>query len=387
MKHNYTLLLVGNPYDGHFLRFVKYIHQGNPSAIIDVFGINQNGKCVSSDYNTIVRNIYLFDCDKKLAKFPILRNLEFIHKLRKYFRSNVAKEKYDIVNIHAPLYYHSFLLNDIKSVTKYLVLTPWGSDVYRISNMERRIVKKLYDASNIVTGSYGLRFTQDVMRIYNIPETKMRNVTLFGDQIDYYMEHKDAISVEQAKNNFGIKEDSYVITCGYNASLGQRHMEIIDAIDKAKTNLPTNIVLLFPFTYGGSNEYKESVKKRVQELGFKGVYCETYLNLESLLKLRLATDMFIHIQTTDANNGSLKEYLYFDKNVINGGWLRYDDIEENDYRPYHVTPTVDDLSKVIERAYRQGPVPLRKRVKETIEYYSYHNLVPKWIELFMSLVD
>ena len=243
MKQNYSLLLVGNPYDGHFLRFVKYIHQGNPSAIIDVFGINQNAKSISSDYNTIIRNIYLFDCDRKLAKLPILRNLEFIHKLRKYFRSNIVKEKYDIVNIHAPLYYHSFLLNDIKRVTKNIVLTPWGSDVYRISNFERRIVTKLYDASNVVTGSYGLRFTKDVMRIYNIPENKMRNITLFGDQIDYYMEHKHAITVEDAKNKFGIECDSYVITCGYNASVGQRHMQIIDAIDKVKSKLPINIVL------------------------------------------------------------------------------------------------------------------------------------------------
>lgn len=164
-------------------------------------------------------------------------------------------------------------------------------------------------------------------------------------------------------------------------------MEIIDSISKVRAKLPTNITLFFPFTYGGSSEYKESVKSRVSELGFKGVYCETYLDLSTLMRLRIATNMFIHIQTTDANNSSLKEYLYFDKNVINGKWLQYDDIEKEDYRPYHITKTVDDLSQTIEQAYREGPVPLRKEVKETIEHYGYHYLVPKWIEMFYSLVD
>lgn len=219
MQKLINILLIGNPYDGHFVRFVKYIHQENANVIIDIFGIEQENKEISSECITSVRNVYLFKWERTFARTPVLRNLEFVFKLRLFFKNNVSKQKYDIVNLHCPLYFHMFLLNDLKRISKKLVLTPWGSDVYRISFLERKLVKRLYDASDVVTGN-GLRFSEDFMRIFEIPQSKHRCVTMFGDQIDYYIEHKDEVTMKAAKSYFGIKEDDYVITCGYNASMG-----------------------------------------------------------------------------------------------------------------------------------------------------------------------
>ena len=385
MSKRFSLLAIGNPYDGHFVRFIKYIKQGNPDILIDVFGLEQDNKVVSNDCVENVRNLFLFNSNRLFSKIPGLRTLELDWKIKEYFHRNVARFHYDIVNIHYPSYYHKFILSDIKIISKKMVLTPWGSDVYRISDFERKIVRKLYDAADVVTGN-GLRFTKDFMRIYEIPESKFRHVHMFGDQIDYYFDNKDNITVEEAKRRFNI-DGYYVITCGYNGSEGQRHMDIIDAINRVKCRIPENIALLFPFTYAGSQEYRNMIKRKVEELGFKAAYCEQYLDLEGLLSLRKATDMFIHIQPTDANNSTLKEYLLLGKNVINGGWLRYDDVETEDYKPYHTTPTVAELDETILRAYKEGPVPLSQKVLDKIESYGHRHLVPKWIEMFESIID
>lgn len=379
------LLIIGNPYDAHIVRFVKYIKRSKGDLDIDLFGIKQGSRVVSDDLIRNVGNLFLARQNDYSINVKGFGTLLWIWNMRKYFHQIVVKKQYDIAQIHYPSFYHTFLLRDLRKSSKKIVLTPWGSDVYRISSIERLILKRLYSKADIVTGN-GLRFTKDFMCIYNIPKYKFRCLSLGADDIDYFKEHYSDFSTKDAKHNFAIGENVYVITCGYNGSPAQQHLKIIESINKVRNQLPTNILLFFPFTYGGTKEYRDSIKKEVTKLGYQARYVEEYLDLKDLFLLRLATDMFIHIQTTDANNGSLKHYVWLEKNVINGAWLKYDDIEKEGYIPYHTTSSVDELGNTILEAYRNGPVCVNKETKRTIEHYGYSYLAPRWVEMFESIV-
>lgn len=385
MSKRYSLLIIGNPYDGHLVRFVTALKNINPNISIDVFGKRIDGKELPSDLSQLADSVYLTDFKLRFKGINGLYLFEQSWKFKKCFHKYLGKNKYDVVDIHYPTFADRYLLRDIRKISNKLVLTPWGSDVYRISERQRKIVKKLYDAADYVTGN-GLRFTKDFMRIYSIPDRKLRCLSLGSDDIDYFIEHRNDYNTEEAKKLLGI-DDHYVITCGYNGNPAQQHEMIIEAINRIKTKLPTNLLLLFPFTYGGSKDYLEHIKNKVKELGFDAYYSEKYLDLKGLFLLRQATDMFVHVQATDANNGSLKQYVWFGKNVVHGGWIGYDDIEAGGDKPYHTTPSMDKLSETIIKAYQEGPVVVKEETRQIIERYGYNYLAPRWNEMFESIIE
>lgn len=385
MLRNYSVLIIGNPYDSHFVRFVKYIKKENPLIKLTAFGFKVDGKIISEELANSVEELCLADNNHRCPSIPFIRSIVSLYHIKSVFHRQLSKKRFDIVNIHYPLYFYVFLLRDIKRITHKIIVTPWGSDVYRISWIEKCLLRRLYKNANIVTG-YGKRFTDDCKRIFKIPEKKFRNLRLFIDQIDFFVDHKNLFTVKEAKQQLGISDHDYVITCGYNGSPSQRHLDMIEAINGIKDHLPKSFILLFPFTYAGTEDYRNIVKKKVEECGINAVYCERYLDLKDLFILRLATDMFIHIQTTDANNGSLKEYVLLGKNVINGAWLKYDDIEINGNKPYHLVSSLNELGSVIVNAYNDGPVQVSNEVIEIIEHIGCRYWAPKWIEMFDLLV-
>ena len=386
MLSNYSVLIIGNPYDSHLVRFVKYIKQANPFIELTVLGLKIEGKSISEEVTNSVKELFLIENYHRYPDVPVIRSIVWLNNIRRIFNRQLSDKHFDIVNIHYPLYYYVFLLKEIKRISSKIVVTPWGSDVYRISKIETLLLRKLYNEADIVTG-YSVRFTDDCKRIFRIPERKYRYLSLFIDQIDYYVDHKDQYSLGEAKKRMGINESDYVITCGYNGSPSQRHLDMINAIYAEKTNLPSNITLLFPFTYAGTKEYKEEIKRKVNDYGLSAIYCEHYLDLNELFTLRMATDMFIHIQTTDANNGTLKEYVWFHKNIINGSWLKYDDLESNGVKPYHSVDSVDELSSVIVTAYNEGPKLASPEIITGIEKMGCRYWAPKWIQMYNSLVS
>lgn len=383
MLKQYSLLVIGNPYDGHVIRFICSLKRINPNIRLDVFGERQPDRELSVELKQAVNNIYLTGYSLYFKNVKGISLFENTIKLCHSFHALLKNERYDIVNIQYPTFADRFLLNDLSKIANKIVLTPWGSDVYRISKYQRKVIKKLYDRADYVTGN-GLRFTKDFMRIYNIPNEKFQCLSLGNEDIDFFVDNRVFFDTNKAKEHLKIN-GHYVITCGYNGSPAQKHFEMIDAIFNAKSKLPDNLLLLFPFTYAGSVEYRAQVKNKVREKGFKAYYCEKYLDLKHLLILRQATDMFIHIQTTDANNGSLKQYVWLDKNVINGGWLEYDDIEIGNYKPYYVTPNIESLSETIVKAYQQGPIAVKTEIKTVIEHYGYKYLAPRWNVFFEGI--
>lgn len=381
----YSVLLVGKIYDNHMFRFVRNLKRINPSVQIDGFAPKETIRELPKDYIICFRELKIVDLHSYFKMIPGLRSLELINQLQRNFHSFTQGRHYNIVNIHYPEYVFRYLLKDIRSCSDNIVLTPWGSDVYRISERKRKILQRVYDAADYVTGP-GDRFTTDFMRIFNVPKEKLQLADIGSETIDYISENKSQLTTLEAKRKLGV-ESSYVISCGYNASVGQQHLKIIESIAKAKSCLPNNLILFFPVTYPKNPDYIEHLKEAVKESGLKAKWFTEYLDLQSLFELQMATDMFIHIQTTDANSTSLKEYILCEKNCVNGGWLKYDDIEEDGNKPFHVVENLEELDQVIVRAYQSGTPKVSSHVMQHIESLGCKPAADGWNKLFMRISE
>lgn len=385
MKDSYTLLVLGNLCDNHLLRFTKYLKACNPNIRMDYFGFCDNPDSIPEENISCFGICNVYKTPSFFSNIPGIRSLLTIITWRLRFNKFIRNKKYDVANIHYITYHYYYIIGKLRKSVDKIVLTPWGSDIYRMKEFERKIVRKVYNKADYVTG-HGDRFSEDFMRIYKIGNEKFKNATLGSETIDYIYDHIKSTSASEAKKNLGI-EGCYAITCGYNASKAQRHKEMIESIVGIKEQLPEDLVLLFPLTYPKDAGYKEEIKKMVEHSGIKAMYYETYLDINTLFLLRQATDMFIHIQTTDANNASLKEYLLCRKKVVNGAWLNYYDVETDDYKPYYLVDNLSNLSYVILKAYKDDPIEIKESVIKSIRSMGCREVAKEWDKLFVSVIN
>ena len=375
----YNLLVVGDIYDNHIIRFVTNLKRENPDAKISLFATRNIGE-IPESISSIVSNI--FWQGRGHHRNRLIRRVQSIKGIIAPLKQISKSYHFEVVNIHFPLQDYFFAMPLFKKISNYIVLTPWGSDVYRSSKIGRLLLRRVFNKSDYICGT-GNRFSQDVGRIFRVPKERFVNLDIGSETIDYITEYKDKIDKNKARELLGISCE-YAITCGYNAHKAQNHLSIIDSIFKVKKQLPEKTTLLFPLTYPKDESYINAIKQRTWELGMDAVFFETYLTVEKLFLMRQATDMFIHVQNTDANAASVQEYLLLSKNVINGVWLRYGELETNTI-PYHLVSSLDDLAKIIVDSYKEGPINLPSETIKYIESYGWKPWIKKWNDFFVYI--
>ena len=108
--------------------------------------------------------------------------------------------------------------------------------------------------------------------------------------------------------------------------------------------------------------------------------------MPTLYLLRQSTDLFIHIQTTDANCATVREYLLCRKKVINGSWLCYDDLERYGL-PYFNVDSEENLPMCILCAYKSEPIFIDERVINGIKEKGCIHQMSLFNKIFVSLLN
>ncbi|UYQ92426.1 hypothetical protein MKQ68_20290 [Chitinophaga horti] len=143
-------------------------------------------------------------------------------------------------------------------------------------------------------------------------------------KLDTLKEMKARLTADNAKVALGMPPDRIVITCGYNAREEQQHLYIIKNLEKLPASIKGRIFLAFPFGYGGSAEYKASIEQALNAgtIGFK--IFDYFLTDEEVCYIRIASDVVINAQKTDALSASLQEHIFCGSILFAGSWLPYD---------------------------------------------------------------
>lgn len=383
-NRKYSVLILGNFENVYIVQFVKHLKEYNPQAHLYFWGYTRDKNDADRSFLECYDEYYLFDFNHK-ADASLMEKAKAIIQLRKSFRVFAAGKHFDYINIHYIKPEYFFVSDYLKKHASQLILTPWGSDVYSIKGFYKKLVGKVFDKADYITGGND-RFTKDYKRIFHVPDSKIAFCDLGVEPIEYIIEHKSLINAQQAKQELGFP-DSYIITCGYKALNSHQHLKMIESIYQAKDELPSNLLLLFPLTYPHNPEYIESIKQKVDECGLRAVYFEQFLDMPQLFLLRQATDIFIHVQTTDASSGSLGEYLLCEKKIINGSWLDYPGLKKNGVTPYFEVDSMENLSKVLVEAYRSEPIKIPSEVLMDLEKRQWKVVIKDWDNLFCSKLN
>lgn len=360
------------------LALVKALKKENPSVVIHLITDRKLDSTTReiSDYAT------------RVFRIPRHKNALFDKCLFYLAFFSLSCRKYDIVNVHFPKSRLLKVMPWLKRMSKSIVITPWGSDVLRVEDahaIERMC--SIYSYASCVTAVPSTQLGETIINRFRLDPGRMRPVRWGLDYVDFIKEAKPHKSEEESKARFGICE-KYVITCGYSSAPSHRHEAMVEAIHSIKDELPDNLLLLFPFTYGwGTQEYRQSIKDKCRSYGLESVFVEEYLDLEDLYTLRMATDMFVHVQITDAGASCVMQYILAHKKIVHGSWMKYVDLEQHKPLFYFPVDRMEDLGKVILGAYRADPIDIPDAVIETIMNRGWNKEIKKWDALFRSLAE
>lgn len=383
----YSLLVVAlYCYSGHVKAVVEHLKRINP--LVDITILTEKANEMRNALTDESIKIVYYDVTPVNIKYRWLRFLIIKHKQRKFFSTFSKDRQFDIINIHFANRFMWFVYKYLRVMSKNIVVTPWGSDILRLK-YDKAIeqIGKLYRSADYVATDVKTPLGKRIIEELKVPPSKFVGNFFGTDVVDYALKYGDSISQEDAKRRFNLV-GKYVITCGYNKREVHQHKAMIEAISKVRNELPDNLTLLFPMTYGPNtrDEYITECEEECKKKDIPAIFVTEYLSVEDLYKLRKATDMFIHLQLTDASSGSVQEYILCDKKIVHGSWVKYEELES--YKPLFYFPVnrMEDLNKTIIKAYQSEKIDIPQGVKDYVRNSGWENKATKMNDFFMSIL-
>ena len=381
----YSMLIVGLYCYYHIPNYIKYLKMRNPLVEITLL-TDKPGEMIEKLKDVSI-NIIHYNVPPVNYKQRWLRSWVIKHRQCNYFSKFSKDKKFDIVNIHFPNKYMSYVYKDLRKISNNIIVTPWGSDILRRDNKYLKQLSVLYENADYIATSSISPLGKKIKDTFNINPNKIVGNFFGSDVIDFAIKNSYSISQEDGKRRFGLN-GRYVITCGYNQRRQQRHKEIIDSIYKVKNQLPKNLTLLFPMSYGKTANETDlnECKLLCRDYGLDALFITDFLTIEDIFKLRMATDMFVHVQTTDAGSGSVQEYILCDKKIVHGSWIKYEELEAFQPLFYFPVDRLEDLGNVIVKAYNSDKIEIPQEVKEIIKRSGWEYKSKLMNDFFMSIV-
>lgn len=387
MKKRILIISGGN--DNHIIRFLNNLDNVSGSNLIVDYYAHDIYTCNDIN-NAKANNVFITRESAVIQKLRSVRKIGvLISIISKYLtlKAILKEEQYDLVNIHQIPFYSFLFLHIAKSNGIKTMLTPWGSDVLRASKRKKKYIKKAFNSANYVSGDLKVGFSQQVKELFSIDEDKFIKLGYGSDVISEILKIKDTVSKEKIAESLYLPKNRYYITCGYNASPAQRHAVILEAIADNKDKLPKNYLIIVPLSYGaGKKKVEKELRRICEKEELEVVFITEYLTNEQVAYLRLITDLFIHIQTTDAYNASLQEMLLAGAQCINGKWLCYPTLEEYEI-PYHVCEDVEMLPNLLKDILRKNinKISLHPDTISVIKEQAWERQIIKWNKFYEEI--
>lgn len=381
-KKKYKLLIVSLGAGlVQILPLVKHLKKENPRAVIHLL-TNEKLNTETREIKEYVSKIYQNREHRTLlTRFKLGFIADFLFWAPIYY---LSLKQYDIVNIHYARPNLLKVMPWLKKVAKSIIFSPWGSDVLRVSDFELDEMREIYGYATLVTYSPDSQLSEALIEKFNCKPEQLHPARFGADFFDYMNVAKPTMTEKDAKAKYGV-EGRYVISCGYSTTPSHQHQDFVEAIHSIKKKLPKNLSLLFPFTYGcGTTQYINDVKNMCREYDIDAVFVEKYLDIEDLYLLRMAADIFVNIQTTDACASSVMQYFLFNKKIVQGSWLDYKYLQDFDKSFYYLVDDLKDLGQTILKAYHSDEAKIPEELKHQILDKGWNTVIKRWDEIFTN---
>lgn len=299
----------------------------------------------------------------------------------------IKNQKPDIIHIH---YAYPYILRIIPYIGKKrkTIVTFWGSDLLRANKAEIELINKTSrEVDALVVGAEDLysRLIEINTELEHKTSLIRMGLTAF-DNIDAKRESADDCRTRLIGNQH---EGKTIITVGYNAGRAQQHINVIRSLAEMPDTLKSKIVIVLPLTYQNEDiNYHEEIKKELGKAHITNVLLTEFMNDDQIAELCLSTDIFINAQTTDAISASMLEHFYAGSIVLNGKWLKYEFLENNNIEAI-TFDSFAELCEIIERLLlgREKRENLNRDINALKENFSWEASRDLWKQLYSELDD
>ena len=288
----------------------------------------------------------------------------------------------DIVHIHyIKLGYFSAIKRMRKHIKK-IILTAWGSDFLRLDKKFYSKMKKFIELSDVISASTD-NLKNFVINDLDIKDTIKIVEPKFGSPVIGEISHlKQGKGIY--KDKIGAHFNQFVIACGYNGKSEQQHIKIIHALKKMDNFHKSQIFIHIPVAYGISNEYYDILKQELDNADIPYNLDKEFYSPKEVAEVRLAADIFIHGQTTDASSSSVFEYIYADAVLINGKWLHYPEVDKYSLsiKEFDEFDEITDIVENVLDNYKEEKEKLKLNNEILLTTRSWSELKKDWQKLY-----
>lgn len=302
----------------------------------------------------------------------------------KIFRKSFTRKhtvEADILDIHFIEPAYAKYLNGLRNK---IICTLFGSDLFRTTQNKKDLQKSIFARANKIVLSENMVDTFNEFFPGN--SSKFYFNQYGSDRIDQIIAKKKVSNSSLIKRQLGIPDEYVVITCGYNAKVEQQHLRMIQQINELPSVIKEKIFLVFPMTYGdGDLEYIEMVEKLLvgSKLAFR--ILRERLSDEELVQYRLASDISINTQTTDALASSIKEAMVAGDIMLIGNWLPYEIYKE--LGVFYIPINFESLKDEIISCFTNfSELRIKSETNESIikNFATWEVLTDKWVQLYKT---
>lgn len=293
---------------------------------------------------------------------------------------------YDLINMQYVDYADLADVIILKYMMKSkLVLSYWGSDLFRIKKANLDFMSKASEHADFITfdnADLEMGFRKIRRQKNKIP----LKTVLFGLPILDIIEQKQkSEKLAEIRRKWGITENKVVIAVGYNGLPEQQHKKILGVIEYLDSEYKERIILLLQMSYRGSRIYRNSVVSKAKKTGCEYIEIQRFLENEEVAELRMLTDIFINAQSTDAFSGSVCENLFAGTLLINARWLRYKELEKYHFK-YLEFEDFSEINRLIKLAMEQK-MDLSKNRELVWKLRSWQHCSPQWEDVYRRMCE
>lgn len=213
----------------------------------------------------------------------------------------------------------------------------WGSDILRIDQKQASRLKNLLRRCNSIslpTIEMKKKFRDFYGQKY---DSKIVAGCYFGSPIFSAIQAK-GFDKAAAKKEFHLPKQKKIIHIGYSGAKAQQHLPVIEQLAKLPANIKQQLFIQVHLGYALENQaYCQQIKEALDAALIEYELILEFMDRSKMAAFRLAADIFIHAQLTDAMSSTVREYLFARVAVLNPAWIRYPEFKKVgvDYLEYH----------------------------------------------------
>ena len=306
-------------------------------------------------------------------------------RIAEALRYRICKN-YDIINIHFPGV-DSLAVCHWASKKTRIITSLYGSDVMRASKRGTGIIEKLLVRSDVITVASSYIQTQ-ISKKFNSRFDNKTELVRYGSKAAMYMsETINRASKTECKELFSFPKEQITVLCGYNGSRAQRHIEILNELNKLPDTIRSKIFLVFQCSYGFNESYKKELSNALDASSIKGVIVTDFMQGEKLANFRNSIDVFLNLQPTDVLSATMIEELEAGAIVVKGDWLCYPDLYERNVYLHSIsdmTALSEKIEQIVINCTEEQKNTLRN--KGICEILSWEKQYSRWESVIFGIV-